>query len=184
MAARSILRIILGRYLNQAPDLVRFSYQVDGKPILTKTRDLHFNVSHTQDVLVIGVLSDRPLGIDIEHVPSGDIVDQVSPLVFSIPERTALDRLPSTRRCESFARLWTWKEAYIKADGRGMSLDLEYLDVESQPGRVLQLNPASGEWLPCPNWYLRSLPVGAGIAGALAAQGEWRVAWHNFDSAS
>jgi 4'-phosphopantetheinyl transferase len=178
IAARGTLRTILARYLETSPDLVRFRYGAQGKPEVHDL-DLHFNVSHADDLLVIGVSPDQALGIDIEGIPSAHVVDSVSPLVFSDPECGTLELLPTAERSECFAVFWSRKEAYIKAEGGGMSIDLSSLDVATVPGRVLQRKAGSDHWLCCPDWNLRSLPVKHGFAGTVAAPGDWRLTWHD-----
>ncbi len=177
IAARGMLRIILARYLDTAPRLLRFRYGAQGKPTV-QTEELHFNISHSDDLLLVGISQAGALGLDIERVPAGHVVDSVSAVVFSQPERKELEFLPPTERAECFARFWTRKEAYIKAVGGGMSIELTSLDVATAPGQVLQYQEGIGQWSPCPPWALRPLPVRPGFAGALAAQGNSQVVRH------
>ena len=70
--------------------------------------------------------------------------------------------------------------AYIKADGRGVSLPLERIDVSAPEGRVAVLDEAAGEWRRCPRRKLRTLASVPDYVAALAAEGQdWRRAlWH------
>jgi len=177
IAARGTLRTVLARYLDTSPDLVHFRFGAQGKPMLPDP-DLHFNVSHADDQLVVGISHHGGLGIDIERVPPVHVVDSVSSLVFSSPECRTLEPLSTTERSELFALFWTRKEAYIKAEGGGMSIDLKSLDVATVPGRVLQRTTGSDQWLCSPSWTLRSLPVRRGFAGTLAVPGGWQLSWN------
>jgi 4'-phosphopantetheinyl transferase len=174
VAARGTLRAILARYLDTTPRLVCFHYGAQGKP-LVRNEDLHFNISHSDGLLLVGVSRAGALGLDIERIPPSHVVDPVSTVVFSQPERKTLKSVSSRERPECFGRFWTRKEAYIKAVGGGMSIELTSLDVATAPGRVLQYHEGVGQWLRCPGWTLRPLPVRAGFAGALAAPGEWQI---------
>jgi 4'-phosphopantetheinyl transferase len=175
LAARGVLRHILAGYIDSDPREVSLAYGAQGKPFLARHPDLQFNLSHTQDVLVVGVTRGRRVGIDVERTIPGSIVEEVRETVSSEPERVRLDRLDRAARRVQFSQLWTRKEAYIKADGRGMSLDLKRIDVLSLPGQVLQLEEPPASWSSCLGWTSHDLDVGPGLAAALVAEGtEWR----------
>lgn len=176
VASRGSLRHILARYLGERPERVRLDYTPEGKPFLRDHPDLHFNLSHAADLTLVAVSHGWPLGVDIEVVPSNSVVDTTSSLVLSHPEYGELQRLSGPTRCERFARFWTRKEAYIKADGRGMQLELDRIDVATSQDRVLLRDQCSDRWTSCPRWTLRSIPVEAGYAAAVAAEGsDWQV---------
>jgi 4'-phosphopantetheinyl transferase len=183
LASHGILRWILASYLETAPQRIHFGYAPEGKPFLLEHRDLHFNLSHAANVLVVGVARNRPLGVDVERVPGDDIVDSVSHVAFSAPERRALQSLATGERLEFFARLWTRKEAYMKADGQGMSLRLDHIDVSTSPYRVLLLNDSRDQWSESPRWTLRSFGIGPGYTASLAAEGqEWQLVRQDWPS--
>jgi 4'-phosphopantetheinyl transferase len=172
MAARGLVREMLASYLALAPNAVRFGYAGNGKPYLLPHSKLHFNVSHAAETLVVAIARDRQLGVDVEVLPfeAGD--DGVANLVFCAFERAALEALDATAYSRRFARLWTRKEAYIKADGRGMTLRLDHIDVEQLPDGVLLYRPQSGEWTRSPEWTLKTLEAIPGYACSIAIQGQ------------
>jgi 4'-phosphopantetheinyl transferase len=170
VVARALLRQVLGRHLGEAPEALSFGYSPQGKPFLRDRPDLHFNLSHAGDRLMIAVSLGGRLGIDVEQARADDVVASVSPLVFSGPERRLLERLDPEMRRECFTRFWTRKESYIKADGRGMSLPLRHIDVGTSPGRVLLLDEGSGSWSACLPWTVHTLPAAPGYAGALTCE--------------
>lgn len=172
MAGRGVLRRILARYLDTAPKSVKFGYSPTGKPFLLPRCGLHFNLSHAADLLVVAVSRNRRLGVDLEPLPLDATVDSVAGLVFSPAERTALHGSHTKERCRLFARLWTRKEAFIKADGRGMALRLDHIDVGALPDHVLLFNGATGHWSACRRWTLQTLEVDPGYVSCLAAEGE------------
>jgi 4'-phosphopantetheinyl transferase len=185
LASRGILRHILATYLETAPRRIHFGYAPEGKPFLLEHRDLHFNLSHAANVLVVGVARDRPIGVDVERVPGYDIVGSLSHVALSAPERRALQSLATAERCELFSRLWTRKEAYLKGEGTGMSLPLDHIDVSTSPRRVLLLDDSCDRWSESPRWSLRSFSVGPGYAASLAAEGQgWRLASYWFSAAT
>lgn len=176
VASRGSLRHILARYLGQPPERVRLDYTSAGKPFLRDHPDLHFNLSHAADLALVGVSHGGPLGVDIEEIHSDSVVDSTSSLVLSYPESDELRQLSGPLRCERFARFWTRKEAYIKADGRGMQLQLDRIDVATSPDRVLLREQGSNRWMSCPRWTLRPVPVDRGYVAAVAAEGsDWQI---------
>jgi 4'-phosphopantetheinyl transferase len=73
IVGRGILRVILGRYLNVSPEEVEFEYHPNGKPALS-SRLLHaalcFNLSHSDELLLLAVTYHRAVGIDLETIHS------------------------------------------------------------------------------------------------------------------
>lgn len=176
VAARGLLRQVLAVYLNVTPASVQFGYSSRGKPFLLPYCDLEFNLSHAGSVLVIAVARGRRVGIDVEAMATEEVVSQVAGTVLSPPERAKLDQVATAERRPWFARMWTHKEAYIKADGRGMSLPLEHIDVMTEPGAVMLFDPLAPGWSRAPGWTLRSVPVDAEHAACVAAEGSaWRI---------
>ena len=176
-AAHGVLRQILSHYLDMAPERIGLGYGAQGKPFVAEYPEVQFNLSHTDDVLVVGVARGRRLGIDVEQLIPEAVMNEVMGTVSSDPERALLGGLPASARRERFMRLWTRKEAYIKADGRGMTLDLKRVDVLSLTKRVRLLEEDAPGWTPCPEWTVQDLAMGSGLAAALVAEGaDWRTA--------
>ena len=180
VGARGLLREILALYLGASPGRLSFGYRAHGKPFLAgdEHNSLRFNVSHSFDAMLLAIARMREVGVDVEGVRnSGFATEEISELVLSEPEKQALARLSGEEKYTTFLRFWTLKEAYIKADGRGVSLPLKRTDVSTPGGRVAVLDEATGEWRTCPRWELRTLAPVPGYVAALAAEGQdWRLA--------
>ncbi|HEY7503041.1 MAG TPA: 4'-phosphopantetheinyl transferase superfamily protein [Gemmatimonadales bacterium] len=175
-ACRGALRHILSHYTEERPHTVRLAYGAAGKPFLPDHRSLRFNLTHAGNLLLIGVSRSGEVGVDVERLQPDSVVEETSTLVLSRPEREMMAGLSGRARGEWFARLWTRKEAYIKADGRGMGLKLDLIDVMTAPDRVRLRREDSARWLASPRWSLRSLTVEAGYAAAAAVEGhDWRL---------
>ena len=70
-AGRGALRSILANYLSMAPERLEFGYSQHGKPFLANVRaDIHFNISHSHDLMVAAVCRGRPVGVDVEKEES------------------------------------------------------------------------------------------------------------------
>lgn len=100
-----------------------FHYGEHGKPMLTeevleRIGNFDFNLSHSGDYLVLAV-SDKPVGIDIEHIRKDRI--SVAKRFFCREEYEELLFLTGEERDRRFLEYWTMKEAYVKRIGTGSS---------------------------------------------------------------
>jgi len=163
-------RRILARYLDCAPEAIRFAYGDYGKPCLAPPqhqRRLQFSASSSEDVGCLAVTLDRAVGVDVE-VPTKakrEAWRSVAKTAFHGDEAAALSRLPAERAGEVFFTLWTLKEAYCKALGTGLqSLEqapsLHQIAVNDSGG-ACALSHQGREWL------CRSLALPNGTAGSL-----------------
>ena len=177
IAARGLFREIVSLYLNTVPHQLSFAYGAHGKPFLAQEgySNLRLNVSHSSGTALVAVTQGREVGVDIEHISQDVPVEKLAETVFSVPEKHSLTHLDGKTRRKAFFRLWTRKEAYIKADGRGVSLPLERIDVSSSEDRVATLDEAAGTWRTCERWMLQTFGAGQDHAAALAAEGQ---DWH------
>jgi 4'-phosphopantetheinyl transferase len=172
IAARASLRQLLAIYAQTQPSQVRFRYSPYGKPALSYPEtDLRFNVSHSDDRALIAVTHGREVGVDIEKV-RGDVgIDELANRFFSPIESEQLGALSTSEKLAAFFRIWTCKEAFLKAQGMGLSLRLDSFDVEvhpSRPARIVATRPDASE---ARRWSLTTLNLEAGYAGAVAVEG-------------
>lgn len=129
---RGFLRLLLGRYLEIAPEEVRFAYGPYGKPSLADEHaasGLRFNASHSHELAVYGFVQEREIGVDVEYVKDDFKSEEIAGHFFSAHEVQTLMALPNDERTAAFFRCWTRKEAYIKALGSGLSHPLDQFDV-------------------------------------------------------
>lgn len=125
---RGVLRVLLGQYLERPPQSIEFRYNPYGKPSLKDNPiDLQFNISHTQQIAVYAFTRQTQLGVDIEAVQAMDEMDAIAQQQFSTWEYAAW--LAETNRQRTFYHIWTRKEAYIKAVGKGLAIPLDSFDV-------------------------------------------------------
>lgn len=98
-----------------------------GKPFLPLYPELQFNLSHSAGRALCGITLQRPLGVDLEEPrPIPDSLE-IARRRFAPQEFAALQALLTDEREAAFRRLWVTKEAYLKALGEGLSLDLAHL---------------------------------------------------------
>ncbi len=128
LLTRALQRDLLSRYTGVQPAAWRFEKNGYGKPEISSPRHWHrlrFNLSHTDGLIACAVTLERDVGVDVEYVGRPVRVMELAPSVFAPPEVSGLQRLrPSEQRARFFA-LWTLKEAYIKARGKGLSIPLD-----------------------------------------------------------
>jgi 4'-phosphopantetheinyl transferase len=120
-------RCILGAYLCRSPERIAFEAQPYGKPVLLEEA-LQFSFSHSHDLALLAVTSSGAgeIGIDIEHTGRRlDNLDGMIAMVCHPSEQAALAHLDDVARLEAFYQLWTRKEAYAKARGLGLRIELD-----------------------------------------------------------
>lgn len=120
IVGRAMLRILLGEYLNIKADKLRFSYDNKKKPTLKYDGKsvINFNVSHSGEYVLIAI-SDNFIGIDIERHEYDSELKQIMQLIFSDSEILFINKQDSPSRI--FYKLWTRKEALLKASSSGLS---------------------------------------------------------------
>lgn len=127
--ARGLLRLLLGNYLARDPRGLSFVTNAYGKPLLSQADGLHFNLSHCQDRVLIGVTRRAPVGVDVERIRSLPDRDALAAHCCSVDEQNWLAGRPANRRERDFLRLWTAKEAILKALGTGLATPPESVSV-------------------------------------------------------
>jgi 4'-phosphopantetheinyl transferase len=139
-AAHALTRLALSRYGDLAPERWRFQEGANGKPSLAAdggTPPLSFNLSHTHGLVACAIAPGADVGIDVERVDRRVGVEEIATRFFSPGERADLARCPTDQRARRFFELWTLKEAYIKALGRGLSHPLNTFGFAlSEPGSI------------------------------------------------
>ncbi|PIA62730.1 hypothetical protein AQUCO_00200630v1 [Aquilegia coerulea] len=133
LLARTLARTTLAKYTNSlvSPSLLKFRKNTFGKPEVDWQCDknwdpppLHFNISHTSSLIACGVTVDVPIGIDVEEKQrkTKNNLSSLAKRYFTPDEVEYLHAIsdPEIQRQE-FIKLWTLKEAYVKALGRGFS---------------------------------------------------------------
>ncbi len=128
IAARGILRQLLGNYLQIKSDLVIFEYSSRGKPQIVSSLNqdnLQFNVSHSQDWDLYGFNYQRIIGVDLEYIKDNIDYKQLAKRFFRTQELQLINSYPAREQKTIFFQLWTAKEAYLKATGDGLAESLD-----------------------------------------------------------
>lgn len=161
---RGTLRHTLATYLDIEPAAVEYEIGEFGKPGLANS-GLHFNLSHTGDRLLVAVSDMADIGVDIEAVRPRRTLDSLAERCFSKNEYEAWRQLAVGERLMVFYRLWTKKEAFVKAVGRGIAVGVERCEFALETGGSLVAVP--DEYGPIGRWLAQELTVESGFSAAV-----------------
>lgn len=139
-AAHALTRRVLGDLLGEEGRAFHFLPGPQGKPearLRGAAAPLSFNLSHTRGLVAVAVspIAGLPLGVDVERLDR-EVDLRVADNYFDPREVAWLAGLPEPARPEGFLRLWTLKEAFIKATGKGLTQDLGSFGFEVAAARV------------------------------------------------
>jgi 4'-phosphopantetheinyl transferase len=159
LVRRWMRRSVLGRYLTIPPERIAYAAGRYGRPQLADGGSgLHFSATDSGDLALMAVAVDAVVGIDLE-LPR-DIADR-SDIVrrwFHPSERTQVFAKPTdAEQADVFFRLWTLKEAFVKALGLGLQLPFDSFAVEAGASGStprLAVPPASADVDPSTGWSL------------------------------
>lgn len=167
---RAMVRQILSRYLIIGPAEIEFAVGEFGKPALDGVAErsgVVFNVSHSGEYLAVVVAREQLIGVDIEQHKASNALPGLVKKCFADTEAHYWRSLPEAQRRHVFYDIWTCKESFVKAVGRGIALGLNQC--------VLAL-PDSGRWLSVPDsyapadaWKSRALTLTQGYSGAITS---------------
>ncbi len=162
VAARGMLREIVGRAQDCPPAEVAFQYGAHGKPFVD---GLHFNVSHSGDYALYAISPDLEVGVDVE-LPRIRRTDALARRFFAPGEQERLFALDEPARAVAFFKLWTCKEAFLKATGEGLSRSLRSYEINPTQGCVLWAKGADAT-----RWSVHPLDPPAPYEAALVSEG-------------
>lgn len=120
VVTRSLVRTVLGAHTGVAPRDLHVRLTSTGKP---EAEGVHFNVTHSGDIVLLAICDDRAVGVDVERRRDVARVDALVSRWLTPAERKELDAL-RTRGLElsdAFLRIWSLKEARLKALGVGIA---------------------------------------------------------------
>jgi len=138
MAQRGILRKLISRYTGL--DLAKINYDTNPyKKIFLPDHLLSFNISHSQNKIAFAFAMGKDIGVDIEQVRSLPDHIQLMEHWFSKDEKAGFSLLPKNSHLEAFYHVWTQKEAFIKAEGKGLVRNLQDFSVSVDPGKPAKM---------------------------------------------
>jgi len=171
VARRGLQRLILGQYCGVRAKDIKFVYDDHGKPQVSPDHNLinlHFSISHSEDLALLACSRHKPVGIDIENIRAVEDRDDIVSRFFSDIEKQAWQSIKPAERTQAFFKAWTRKEAFVKALGVGLGLDLNQFSVsfEDQDTRLLSWSEESEKK---ENWMLYLVNPDQNFSAALAS---------------
>lgn len=164
-SAHVALRRLLGGYLGLPARDVPFVREPcpgcakpHGRPAVAHPDPpLHFSLAHSHGVAAVAV-SRTVIGVDVERLPRDETVEVCAPALHP-GEQEELTGLGTEERRAAFGRMWTRKEAFLKALGTGLSRDPGHDYLGADPRRRPD------------GWTLLDLPSGPRHNAAVAVLG-------------
>lgn len=170
---RGLLRQLLSAYTGVGPEELRFAYGPQGKPQAAghlAEVGLEFNLAHSGGLAVYALTFGHRVGIDVERAKDIPEAEQIVARHFAIEERAAWQRVAAEERLAMFFRVWTRREAFVKATGKGLGEGWSAFAVTAgaSEARLLYISGAAAAAL---QWTLCDLELPQPYYGAVAAEG-------------
>lgn len=161
---RYLLKDVLAGIKHCSPDEIIFNHDKNGKPSLygEPPEGVQFNMSHSEDFVVVAVCLGRRVGIDIEKVRDDIPAKDIAGRFYSSTETEAIADTHGLQRSELFLRIWTRKEALLKGTGEGIGSLCSEIQLLSECNVLRDGAP----------WQVHDLEVSPGYVSALAIEGE------------
>lgn len=140
-------RLLLNKGLEKIGEyakLDKIEYHKSGKPFL---KDIFFNISHTNSIVLCAISKDGEIGIDVENLKEVKLED-FKPW-FTVGEWEDIKN--SSSPLHKFYWYWTRKESIIKAIGLNLS-DLHKIEIDTKKDHFITDNR---------NWFLKDLDIGS-----------------------
>lgn len=122
---RLIVRNMLANILNTNIHNIQLTIN-DGKPRLlaqlSNNANLCFNISHSNELVMVAFSAHGEIGIDVEKVRDLNNMSAMAKRVMNKDEFTKYSALDNTKEPEAFFRLWTAKESILKYWGTGFRI--------------------------------------------------------------
>jgi 4'-phosphopantetheinyl transferase len=123
IVAHHRLRMVLSSFTGIAPGKLKFITLEYGKPCIAPEQNpdkISFNLSHSHEMGVIIVCREHDVGVDIEYIDHNRSFMELARRYFSPGEVSRLNQAETADRTRLFYKIWTMKEAWLKASGLGI----------------------------------------------------------------
>jgi 4'-phosphopantetheinyl transferase len=165
VAAHALVRLMLSAAAPLPPAAWHFVTGHAGKPEVDSSLGvpwLRFNLSHTRSMVACAVTAWADVGLDVEDLGRPEASPGLAERYFAPQEASMIAALPREARHEAFLKVWTLKEAFVKATGDGIGLGLDAFAFTLDPP-ALRFAPGSTgdpaawrflQWKPTPRHVL------------------------------
>lgn len=173
LVAHALLRAALSISLGIEPSDWQFQTNAFNKPFIAPPFDqhgLHFNLSHTEGKVALGLTQLGPIGIDVESISRETSIIELAAEILSERERLDLLSCSKINQQSRLLSYWTLKEAFVKATGQGLTSGVKQyvFDLEAHPHPTISfLGPTESQ---VSDWQFRQYTLPTGHILALAHQ--------------
>ncbi len=173
IVARATLKHLLAKYTGDDPTTIRFHLGPLGKPYLPPASGckLHFNSTDTQDEALFAFCQGAEIGVDIEYKSRTINHSKIAARICTAQEFAHYAACPPELRQLNALSLWTRKEAYGKAIGRGIKYKLSKVNLvdREKSSRLLLRDEVGMEWE-----VVQTEPTDELLACVVVQGGGWR----------
>jgi 4'-phosphopantetheinyl transferase len=163
-----LARTVIIQKLKISNTQIIFGYNAYGKPFLQDYPSFHFNLSHSGKWIVCAA-DNESLGIDVEEIKASNL--DVAERCFTAEEYRQLTAIQDQKlRTSFFFDLWTLKESYIKAEGKGFSIPPDSFEIISMNNAEYRVTSVKNDCSPSVsysttgyiNYFLKSYTIDNG----------------------
>jgi 4'-phosphopantetheinyl transferase len=160
-------RQIAASLFDVAPEDLISIRDITGRPrfLLSSGDFVDVNSSHCGGVALVAMSTSRRLGVDVEAAPELSPIDKLASWIENERDHEQVREMASNERVDAYLRIWTRKEAYLKATGEGIGAGVKHVNVPRS------LRPWGVRFRPLdrgPDWLFYDLdPPPTGLAAAL-----------------
>jgi len=126
---RAVLRLLLSVILKIPPHEIEILNTAKGKPYCIN-KNVFFNVSHTNKAFIIALSNTGRVGIDMEQLTGSEDLAALADYAFTTEEKNLFAESQNSHHI--FSKIWTHKEAFLKAIGVGLTIKLTDIHVASK----------------------------------------------------
>ncbi|MCQ4084283.1 4'-phosphopantetheinyl transferase superfamily protein [Streptomyces sp. RB6PN25] len=170
-ASRLLLKHVAAKAIHAPPHTVELAYQAGGRPFLRGCDQIGISLTHTEQLLMVGITRRGWIGVDAELADRPMLVSGIERQVCTPYERMALACVDEEHRNKEMVRLWTLKEAYSKAIGQGMRFRFNEFGF-GPSGRPVQVLMPDGSPGTGREWSF----------GTCQVEGRYTTSWALFDA--
>lgn len=158
--AYALHRLLLGQVLGMDPMVVPLWRDAAGCPRVGDGNIVHTSLSHADGLVALAVSKAGPVGVDVESIARVDMLPEMADSICDPSERVDLQEVAADARGLALLALWVRKEALLKAEGIGLSREMNSFRA---PEGVVALGVGAGM-----KASLRMLEAGPGCLMAVA----------------
>ena len=166
-ASRVLIKFAAAAVLQVPAHVVELGYGPTGRPYLRGYDGVDISLSHTDELLLVGITTLGVIGVDAERADRKMYAPGLGRHICTPHELRVLERFPLAERNDALVRLWTLKEAYSKAIGQGMQF--RFTDFGFDPvGAPDRVNRPDGQPGTGSEWAFRTYGVDGEYVASVA----------------